>query len=259
MAGLRILCVLHDCLSPAGTLGLAIAGRGGEYDEVTPHDGDPLPGDHTAYDGVIVLGGPMGADDDENYPHFQDLIALLQGFHAAGKPMMGVCLGAQLFARVFDRRVLRHHELEFGFTEIAITEAGAGDPLLAGLGRRQWLMEWHQDTFELPEGAVLLATGERCPNQACRIGENAYAFQFHFETTRPIVRSWVNARREFLRVRHPDFFARIKREFDLHMADQMAFCLTVGDRWFKLVETRRRGAGAARGVPLGEQRPRQNS
>lgn len=243
---MRILSVLHDCISPSGTLGLAIARRGGEFDELTPHDGDPLPEDHGGYDGAIVFGGPMGAADDANYPHFRPLIRLLRGFHAAGKPLMGVCLGAQLFARVFDKKVVRHHELEFGFTRIDLTDEGAADPLLAGLGRTQWLMEWHQDTFELPEGAVLLATGDRCPNQAFRMGETLYAFQFHLESTRPIVRSWVNARRRFLERNYPDFFQRIERDFDRHMADQMVFTGRLAQRWLDLVEARSAAAPASR-------------
>ena len=152
-----------------------------------------LPADHGPYDGVIVLGGTMDAFDDEKNPHFQPLIQLLRGFHPADKPILGICLGAQLVARVFDKPVYRHVELELGFTEVEITDAGARSPLLAGAARRQRVMEWHQDTFDLPEGAELLVTGERCRNQAFRIGHHVYAFQFHFEATRPMLRSWVKA------------------------------------------------------------------
>ena len=232
---MRILSVLHDSMAPTATLGECVVRRGGSYDEVTPHDGDALPSDHQGYDGVIVMGGPMDADDDANYPHFQKLIRLLQGFHAAGKPMMGVCLGAQLFARTFGKEVKRHHELEFGFTENFVTDDGAKDPLLKGLGRSQWLMQWHQDTFDLPDGAVLLMRGDKCENQAFRLGDTVYAFQFHLETTKPILRTWVRVRHNFLKQEHPYFFEKIEQQFADHMADQMAFTRTVGDRWLDLV------------------------
>lgn len=236
---MRILSVLHDSMAPTATLGECVVRRGGSYDEVTPHEGDALPPDDTGYDGVIVMGGPMDADDDENYPHFQPLIRLLQRFHAAGKPMMGVCLGAQLFARTFGKKVRRHHELEFGFTENIITDEGARDPLLEGLPRRQWLMQWHQDTFDLPDGAVLLMRGEACENQAFRLGATVYAFQFHLETTKPILRTWVRVRHDFLKREHPYFFAKIEQQFAEHMENQLAFTRTVGDRWIDLVERRR--------------------
>ena len=133
----------------------------------------------------------------------------------------------------------RHHELEFGFTENFVTDEGAADPLLAGMAKSQWLMQWHQDTFDLPDGAVLLMTGPRCVNQAFRLGDRVYAFQFHLETTKPILRTWVRVRHEFLAREHPYFFDRIEKQFAAHMAGQMAFTRTVGDRWLDLVQTRK--------------------
>src|SRR5450755_3663021 len=117
-APLNILCIQNDAIGPAGLIGEQIFRRNGNLDVVMPHDGDAMPGDHAAYDGVLVLGGAMDAFDDENYPQFWPMIRLLRGFHAAGKPILGVCLGAQLVARVFDKPVYRHHELELGFTEV---------------------------------------------------------------------------------------------------------------------------------------------
>jgi GMP synthase (glutamine-hydrolysing) len=237
-APLNILSIQNDVIGPPGIVGEQIFRRGGVLDEVMPHDGDELPEGHGAYDGVIVMGGAMDAFDDENYPQFWPLIRLLQGFHGAGKPILGVCLGAQLVARTFDKPVYRHHELEMGFTPVEITPAGAVSPPLAGLARRQWVMEWHQDTFDLPDGAELLVTGERCRNQAFRIGTTAYAFQFHFEVTKPIVRNWVKTQMEFLKREHPDFPAQIERDLVLHMADQNRLARRIADSWLDLVEAR---------------------
>ena len=236
-APLNILCIQNDLIGPAGLIGEQLFRRNGNLDVVMPHDGDEMPTDHARYDGVLVMGGAMDAFDDENYPQFWPMIHLLRGFHGASKPILGVCLGAQLVARVFDKPVYRHHELELGFTEVEVTEAGAGSPLLAGAARKQWVMEWHQDTFDLPEGAELLITGKRCRNQAFRIA-NAYAFQFHFEVTRPMVRQWVKIAAEFLKREHPEFPAQIEREFDLHMAKQNALARQISDRWLDIAEAR---------------------
>jgi GMP synthase-like glutamine amidotransferase len=237
---LRILCVVNDCLSPPGTLVVAMARHGAEFDEVLPHDGERLPADHRDYDGVIVLGGGMEADDDENYPQLRLLVDLLRGFHRADKPMLGICLGAQLFARVFQRQVRRHHEFEHGFTELSFTPAAEQDPVFRGLGPRRTLFEFHRDTFDLPADAVLLVTGERCPNQAFRMGRAAYAVQFHPETTRSIIRAWLAVRRPWFEANRPSFFAELEAQMDRHMGDQMAFCRTIGERWLDLVAARRR-------------------
>jgi len=236
-APLNILCIQNDTIGPAGLIGEQLFRRNGNLDVVMPHDGDEMPADHARYDGVLVMGGAMDAFDDENYPQFWPMIHLLRGFHAAGKPILGVCLGAQLVARVFDKPVYRHHELELGFTEVDVTDAGAASPLLAGAARKQWVMEWHQDTFDLPEGAELLITGKRCRNQAFRIG-SAYAFQFHFEVTKPMIRMWLKVAGDFLKREYPDFPERVEREMESHMAEQNTLARHIADSWLDLAEAR---------------------
>ena len=235
---LNILSIQNEAISHPGYVGERVHRRGGVIEDVMPQHGDPIPASHEPYDGLLVLGGTMDAFDDEKNPQFRPLIRLLQGFHAAEKPILGICLGAQLAARTFDKRVYRHHELEIGFTEIEITAAGAATPVLSGLARRQWVMEWHQDTFDLPDGAELIATGDRCPNQGFRIGRHVYAFQFHFEASKPMLRSWIRAGLASVEKNHPDFSTRMEREFQHHMAGQASFARHVSDRWLDLIEER---------------------
>ena len=236
---LHLLVLQNSDLGHMGFVGEHVYRRGATVDEVMPQDGDPMPADHGRYDGTIVLGGTMDAFDDEKNPQFLPMIELLRGFHRAEKPILGICLGAQLCARVFDKPVCRHIELEVGFTEVEVTEAGARSPLLAGVARRQQVMEWHQDTFELPEGAELLVTGQRCRNQAFRIGEHVYAFQFHFEATTPMLRSWArSANPERLAKTHPHFLPGFERELAAHMPAQAALARQIANRWLDLVEAR---------------------
>jgi GMP synthase (glutamine-hydrolysing) len=235
---LHLLTIQNDALSPLGFVGEHAYRRGATVEEVMPHMGDALPRDHAAYDGVIVLGGAMDAFDDEKNPQFPPMIELLRGFHGAEKPIMGICLGAQLVARVFDKPVYRHIELELGFTEIEITDQGAATPIFAGLARRQWVMEWHQDTFDLPEGAELLATGSFCRNQAFRIGDHVYAFQFHFEANKPLLRCWMKANETSLGQKHPRFLAGFEGQLAAHLAGQTALARQISEHWLDMVEAR---------------------
>jgi GMP synthase-like glutamine amidotransferase len=123
---LHLLSVQNNDLGHMGFVGEHLYRRGATVEEVMPQEGDGLPAGHDPYDGVIVLGGTMDAFDDEKNPYFQPLIQLLRGFHQADKPILGICLGAQLVARVFDKPVYRHVELEVGFTEVEISMRAPG-------------------------------------------------------------------------------------------------------------------------------------
>jgi len=137
---------------------------------------DPL-----APDLLIVLGGPLGAYQELDYPFLGYELALLERRLAAAQPTLGICLGAQLMARALGARVYPASAKEIGWSELQISEPGRAGPLrhLAGVP----VLHWHGDTFDLPEGAELLASTEICPNQAFSFGHYALACQFHPEIT----------------------------------------------------------------------------
>ncbi|NNF52672.1 MAG: type 1 glutamine amidotransferase, partial [Gammaproteobacteria bacterium] len=111
---------------------------------------------------------------------------------AAGKPVLGICLGAQLLAHALGGEVRANGASEIGWHKISTTKAGELDPVLAPLGRLDKVFQWHSYTFHLPADAELLATGEICERQAFRYGENAYGFQFHLEVDAPLVHRWLD-------------------------------------------------------------------
>ena len=237
---MRILVIQNDPITPTGIVGERIAARGIAVDTVLPHDGGALPAASDGYAAAIILGGPMAADDDARYPAFLPMLELLQRFHAADKPLLGICLGAQVLARQFGGEVRRFEGgVEFGYVPITLTEDGAADGLLSGNGRDQRIMQWHEDTFDLPPGAVHLMEGARCPAQAFRIGRATYGFQCHFEAHPEIVEGWLGTHGGNL-PRHYGAgaggeVARVLQEAAAHAADHRRFAETVSDRWLDLV------------------------
>jgi GMP synthase-like glutamine amidotransferase len=130
--------------------------------------------------GLVVLGGPMGVADTEQHPHLTGEIDLLAAAVAAGLPVLGVCLGAQLLACALGGEVGPAGTAEVGLGTVALTPAGERDGVLGPSGRVVPVLHWHEDTFIIPPGAQLLASSNRCVNQAFRVGR-AYGLQFHVE------------------------------------------------------------------------------
>jgi GMP synthase (glutamine-hydrolysing) len=133
------------------------------------------------YRGLIVLGGPMNVEDHPHRAHLRtELLAIERALHQ-GKPVFGICLGAQLLAHVLGAPIRRHRQPEIGWYDLAITAAGCVDPVFGVLGERSQAFQWHSYTFDLPHGAVHLARTDTWEQQAYRYGDNAYGVQFHPE------------------------------------------------------------------------------
>lgn len=169
----------HVPFEGPGLIAAQAQARGLALDYRHLYRGDPVPRvDEVA--GLIVMGGPMGAGDFAAHPHLRDEVDLLAAAVAADVPVLGVCLGAQLLALALGARILSGAAIELGVGSVELTPAGERDAVLAPAGREIPVLHWHDDTFTLPSGAELLASSERCVNQAFRVGR-AYGLQFHVE------------------------------------------------------------------------------
>ncbi|NJC88095.1 MAG: type 1 glutamine amidotransferase [Desulfuromonas sp.] len=138
---------------------------------------------------VIILGGAMGVHDEDRHPFLQSLKQFMAGTLAAGTPLFGICLGAQLLAEVAGGMVSSNSRGEKGLVEIGLTAAGVADPLFAGVDSSFRAFQWHNDSFAIPPGALHLAASTACPRQAFRIG-NAWGVQFHPEVDVSIIAAW---------------------------------------------------------------------
>jgi GMP synthase (glutamine-hydrolysing) len=143
------------------------------------------------YFGLVVLGGPMNVDQVDLYPFLAVEVELVAEALQRGMPVLGICLGAQLLARALGADVRPHHSKEIGWYQVNPTAAGADDPVFAGMSATENIFQWHGDTFDIPSGAVHLASSPDCENQAFRYGDTAYGFQFHLEVDRPMVDRWL--------------------------------------------------------------------
>lgn len=142
-------------------------------------------------DGLVVLGGTMNVDQLDEFPFLKRSRKLMSAALERGIPTLGVCLGSQMMARVLDAPVRRAEPRNALFSPLEITDEGRTDPFVAPFVDVE-VLQFHEDTFTVPEGAVTLATSETSGlPQAFRYGSNAYAIQFHFEVDRTILERWV--------------------------------------------------------------------
>jgi GMP synthase (glutamine-hydrolysing) len=187
----RLVVLQHLYCEHPGTFSDAIAEREDiEVRTVELDQGDALPalGD---VDAVVVMGGPMSATDDDDHAWLAGEREFIRAAVEAGVPVFGACLGAQLLAAALGAAVYPAPAgPEVGLGPVEVVGAGHDDPVFGPLAPEFAACHWHGDTFDLPDGAELLASTPQCRNQAFRVGATAYAVQFHVEVTAEQIAQW---------------------------------------------------------------------
>lgn len=203
----RILVFQHVAAEPLGTLDPLIRRRGHRIRFVNFERDPGAQPDVDRYRGLVVLGGPMNVEDQASRPHLRTELRAIERMLGQGKPVLGICLGAQLLAHALGAPVKRQPVPEIGWYRLRATEAGRNDRVLAPLGEEAPVFQWHGRHFEIPRSAVHLARSETCEQQAFRWGGNAYGFQFHLEMDEPLIERWLAT---------PGYRAELERREGLH-------------------------------------------
>lgn len=186
----KLLVFQHVAFEPLGTLNQQFKEAGFRIRYVN-FDREPHARiDPARYHGLVVLGGPMAADEVHRYPHLGYEKAVICNAVDLGLPVLGICLGAQLIAAAFGGKTLRRDAPEYGWVEVRPTAAGREDPLIGHFADAELVYQWHSDTFTLPHAAVHLAESDTCRLQAFRLYDHVYGFQFHLEADRPLIERW---------------------------------------------------------------------
>lgn len=142
---------------------------------------------------IIILGGPMNVYEEDRYPFLKEEDLLIKESILKQKHLLGICLGAQLIAKALGAKVFKSPLKEIGWYDVELTETGLKDSLFSKLPKRFSVFQWHEDTFEIPRNAKLIATSSSVPNQAFRYGKNVYGLQFHLEVTEEMIKQWIDA------------------------------------------------------------------
>ena len=230
---MKALVLQHIACEPPGVYEDVLLERGAAIHRVELDEGDLLP-DWREFDLIVAMGGPMSVNDEREHPWLVDEKRLIREAVTAGAAFWGACLGVQLLASSLGARVHAGATPEVGVLPVTLTDEGAADAVLSGLPRELPTLQWHGDTFDLPDGAVRLAGSPAYPNQAFRWGRAAYGVQFHLEVTGGMAREWaqVPAYVDSLeRTLGPGSAERLFADFDAASATMQDRARAMFERW----------------------------
>lgn len=237
-----LLVVQHEDDCPPAWMGEWLADAGVALDVRRPYAGDPLPADLAGHAGMMVLGGAMGANDDDAHPWLADVKELVRRAAATGVPVLGICLGHQLCAVALGGTVTPNPRgQQVGVLDVGWTDAAALDELAGPLPRPAGGVQWNNDVVVTPPpGAVELARAATGELQAARFAPTVWGVQWHPEAGREIVSSWTtDEERERALSRGIDLDAYLRdvgkardvlRATWVHLARSFAAVLTAHDR-----------------------------
>jgi GMP synthase (glutamine-hydrolysing) len=230
------LAIQHIACEPPAAFEDELRSRGLELERAELDEGDALP-DWREFAAVIVMGGPMGAYEEDAHPWLAAEKRALREAAEAGHPVWGVCLGAQLLAGALGARVHPGATPEVGLLPVELTDAAGSDPVFEDAPGSFPSLQWHGDTFDLPDGATLLASSPAYRNQAF-VYKRAYGLQFHLEVTPELAAEWgeVPAYADSLeKIQGPGALDRLVAEVEGHADETIPLARRLFGHWLERV------------------------
>ena len=195
MSDKTVLILQHVPNENAGTILDYLKSRSIPHRAIPLYEKDAVLPESNSVGAVIVMGGPMNVYEEDKHPFLKREDAFIKKVIQQRIPYLGVCLGAQLLAKAMGARVYKASTPEMGWGDVALTPQAAQDELFGQVqGKKLRVLQWHEDTFDLPKGAVLLASSKEVPHQAYCCDGLFYGFQFHVEANRPMLEDWFKNR-----------------------------------------------------------------
>ncbi|MCX7327214.1 MAG: glutamine amidotransferase [Hyphomicrobiales bacterium] len=231
-----VLMILHQEHSTPGRVGRFLIERGYPLDIRRPRYGDPLPATMAHHAGAIIFGGPMSANDPDDFVRLET--EWIGTVLREAAPYLGICLGAQMLASHLGARVYAHHEgrAEIGYYPLTITDHGAAAEARLSRPWPRHVYQWHREGFDCPTGAICLATGGDFPIQAIQAGNAAYGIQFHPEVTPAMMYRWTTRAHERMAMPGAQPRDAHLEGWHLHDAAVAAWLNAFLDHWLALKE-----------------------
>lgn len=228
-----LLIVQNDPLEGAARFSTQISDRGIEQRTVLGFDTDYTELSSDDYAGLVVLGGAQGAYETDAYPYLLDEVGLCQDFLCASKPIIGLCLGAQLLACALDGKVEPGAQREVGWYELHLSDAAANDFLLEGHPKTLMSYHFHGDCIREAPGATVLASSALTPIQLFRYGENAYGLQYHAEVDAPSLELMCRNNHDYLDAVGASVESILAKS-EIHLPDFERYSRAMLERWLDL-------------------------
>ncbi len=187
----KVLVLQHVGHEPLGTLNPLLKDRGLRIRYVNFGRSPEAQPSLIGYNGLIVLGGPMGVYEADKFPHLKHELKVIEDALKKDIPILGICLGSQLIAHALGAAVAKSNEKELGWCDIQLTSEGKKDFLLKNFSPKEKIFQLHGDAFTIPKKAAHLASSESCAGQAFRYGDKVYGFQFHLEVDKAMIQRWM--------------------------------------------------------------------
>jgi GMP synthase (glutamine-hydrolysing) len=208
---LRVLVLQHIACEPPGAFADVMRERNWVMITCEVDETGIVP-DPAGFDAIVAMGGPMSVNDEQELPWLVEEKRMIGSAVRSGVPYFGACLGVQLLAASLGAEVYPGPASEVGILPVELSDAGRVDPVMGSLEGQILTLQWHGDTFDLPEDGVLLAGSKAYPHQAFRYGDCAYGVQFHIEVSAEMAEQWAEV---------PAYADALEQTVGAHALDEM--------------------------------------